>query len=105
MLTSVTPPAFLTRLSVDAIEVAVDVASAFDVMRLPIGARVVAVATLSTDPASTSAWVITYGVVVVHVVVEFGASVVTGQVVGPAFASWMVSAVSVCRPVLVTTNE
>ncbi|GAB2588441.1 hypothetical protein GCM10009593_29280 [Microlunatus antarcticus] len=103
--TSVTAPAVLTRVSVDAVEVGVDVASALDVMRLPKGARVVAVATLSTDPASTSAWVITYGVVVVQVVLAAGAKVVVGQVVGPTLASTIVSVVSVCRPVLVTTNE
>ena len=47
----------------------------------------VAVAVLETTPASTSAWVTVYAAVAVHVVDAPGASVVTGQVTAPAFAS------------------
>ena len=56
---SVGVSADLVRVRVDAVEVGVEVASVFELIRVPNGARAVAVATLSTEPASTSAWVIT----------------------------------------------
>ena len=85
--------------------VGVEVDDAFEVTAAFAGVRPVAVAVLFTAPASTSAWVIVYGAVVVQVVDAFGARVVVGQVVAPTFASTMASPVMVCAPVLVTAKE
>ena len=79
-------------------------ADALDVIVAPVGFFPVTVAVLATAPASTSAWVITYGFVVVHVVRAPGASVVVGHVVAPTFASTTASAVMVWTPVFVATN-
>ena len=89
-------------MAVVAVDVEVD--DAFDVTVVPAGLRAVSVAVLLTAPASTSAWVIVYGAVVVHVVDAPGASVVAGQVVGPTFGSTTVRLVSVRAPVLVTAK-
>ncbi|GAB2588496.1 hypothetical protein GCM10009593_29380 [Microlunatus antarcticus] len=97
-------PAVLVRASVAVVAVGVDVVEALDVTAVPAGLRPVAVAVLATAPASTSAWVIVYGAVVVHVVLAPAASVVAGQVVAPTLASAIATAVTVCVPVLVTRN-
>ena len=57
---------------------------------------------LFTAPASTSAWVIVYGAVVVQVVAAPGASVVAVQVVAPTLASTIATVLRVTAPVLVT---
>ncbi|GAB2588528.1 hypothetical protein GCM10009593_29440 [Microlunatus antarcticus] len=101
---SVGAPADLVRVRLDTCVVAVEVVEAFEVTRVPCGLRAVTVAELLTVPASTSAWVIAYGVVVVQVVVAPGASVVTGQVVAPTLASTTASVVSVDVPELRTAK-
>ncbi|GAB2588451.1 hypothetical protein GCM10009593_29300 [Microlunatus antarcticus] len=98
------PPADLVRLSVEVVAVGVEVAETLDVIRVPAGLRPVAVAVLLTAPASTSACVIVYGAVVVHVVVAFGASVVAGQVVAPTLASTIAVVEIVWTPVFATTK-
>ncbi|GAB2588485.1 hypothetical protein GCM10009593_29360 [Microlunatus antarcticus] len=102
---SVGVPAVLVRVSVDVVEVGVAVEAAFEVTVAPAGFRPAAVAVLLTAPASTSAWVITYGAVVEQVVLAPGASVPATQVVAPTFASAMATPVTVTAPVLVTPNE
>ncbi|GAB2588511.1 hypothetical protein GCM10009593_29410 [Microlunatus antarcticus] len=87
------------------VEVVVAVDDAFEVTAAPAGSSPVAVAVLTTAPLFTSAWVITYGAVVAHVVLAPGASVVTGQVVVPTFASAIATPVTVRAPVLVTAKE
>ena len=82
-----------------AVEVAVE--ELFEVTAVPAGLRPVAVAVLVIAPASTSAWVIVYGVVVVQVVDAPGASVVAGQVVAPTLASTIATFVIVVAPVFV----
>src|SRR4051812_13074156 len=86
-LVSVGAPAVLVRVSVAVVEVGVEVLEAFDVAVVPAGVRAVTVAVLATAPASTSAWVTTYGAVVVQVVPAPGASVVAAQPVAPTFGS------------------
>ncbi|GAB2588429.1 hypothetical protein GCM10009593_29260 [Microlunatus antarcticus] len=95
-------PADFVRLSVDVVAVEVEVVETSDVTGVPAGVRPVAVAELFTAPASTSAWVITYGAVVVHVVVAPGASVVAGQPVAPTFASPIATPAIVWTPSLDT---
>ena len=82
--------------------VGVDVESAFDVTTSPSGARPVTDATLSTEPASTSAWVIVY--VAVQVVAAPCPRVVAEQVVVPTLASATATVRSVTAPVLVTVK-
>ena len=86
---------------VDVVTVALELA---EVTVAPAGFFAVAVAVLSTRPASTSAWVIVYGTVVVQVVLAPGARVVAGQVVPPTFGSTIASAVRVTAPVFVTAK-
>ncbi|GAB2588502.1 hypothetical protein GCM10009593_29390 [Microlunatus antarcticus] len=97
-------PAVLVRVSVDVLVVGVDVEAAFEVTVVPAVVRPVAVAVFVTAPASTSACVITYGAVVVHVVLAPGASEVATQVVAPTLASTMATSVRVRAPVFVTAN-
>ncbi len=66
----------------------------------PVGGVPATSAVLTTDPASTSAWVSVYEAV--QVVFSPGASVVTGQVTVPTVASSMAIACRVTLPVLVT---
>ncbi|GAB2588523.1 hypothetical protein GCM10009593_29430 [Microlunatus antarcticus] len=101
-LASTGAPAVLVRVSVVTVLVGVAVAAAFDVTAVPAGLRPVAVAVLFTAPASTSAWVIVYAVVVVQVVLAPAARVDAMQVVGPTFASAMASVETVTVPVFVT---
>ncbi|GAB2588475.1 hypothetical protein GCM10009593_29340 [Microlunatus antarcticus] len=103
--TSVGVPAVLVRLSVATVEVGVDVEDALEVTAALPGVRPVAVAVLATAPASTSPCVIVYGAEVVQVVLAPGASVVAGQLVAPAFASTIATALTVTAPVLVTRKE
>ena len=84
--------------------VGVAVEAGFDATAVRAGSRPVAVAVLLTAPASTSAWVIVYGVVVVQVVVAPGARVVAGQVVAPTLASTTARVVIVCAPEFVTAK-
>ncbi|GAB2588506.1 hypothetical protein GCM10009593_29400 [Microlunatus antarcticus] len=86
------------------VEVVVDVLEAGEVTVAPAGVRPLAVAVLATVPASTSACVITYGAVVVQVVLAPGASVVAGQVVAPTLASAIATPLMVSDPVFVTRN-
>ncbi|GAB2588413.1 hypothetical protein GCM10009593_29230 [Microlunatus antarcticus] len=91
----------LVSVSVPAVAVGTVAVELGEVTAVPAGFRAVTVAVLTTPPASTSAWVITYGALVVQVVVAPGASVVVGQVVVPTFASTTASPVSVTAPVFV----
>ena len=68
----------------------------------PIGGVPVAVAVLTTEPASTSAWVIVW--VAVSVTVTVGLNVLIGLPATDAFASPTVTLVSVTLPVFLTAN-
>ena len=68
-----------------------------------VGVLPLAVAVLTTDPASTSACVSVY--VFVQVVVAPGASELTGQLTVPTFGSVTPTLVSVTLPVFFTRNE
>ena len=68
----------------------------------PAGSVAVAVAVLSTVPASTSAWVTVY--VGVQVVEAPGASVAVGQAMAPVFGSSTATSVRLTAPVLVSTK-
>ncbi|GAB2588462.1 hypothetical protein GCM10009593_29320 [Microlunatus antarcticus] len=105
MLTSVGAPAVLVRVSVAVADVGVVVEETFDVTATFVGLRPAAVAVLTTAPASTSAWVITYGAAAVQVVVAPAASTVAGQLVAPTLASVTATPVIVSDPVLVTAKE
>ena len=98
-------PAVLARVNVATVDVGVEVLDAFEVTVAPAGLRPVTVAVLVTAPASTSAWVIAYGAVVVQVVLAPGASVVAGQVVAPTLASTTATPLIVTEPVLVTRKR
>ena len=102
VLTSVGVPAVLVSVAVAVVEVGVEVDEVFETTVVPAGFFPVAVAVLLTVPASTSAWVIVYAAVVVHVVLAPGANVVAGQVVAPTFASTIATPVTVNAPVFVT---
>ena len=83
--------------------IVVVVLSGGDTVVPPPGSVPVAVAVLTTVPASTSAWVMVCEPV--HVVVAPGASVVVGQTAAAlSCASLIVRPVTVTLPVLVTTK-
>ena len=70
----------------------------------PCGSRPLATTPFVTVPASTSAWVMTYGAAAAQVVAAWGASVVAGQLkVSPA-ESVTASPVTVVEPELVTVT-
>ena len=71
---------------------------------MPPGFRPVAVAVLLTLPASTSPWVIAYGVWSCRSCWPRAPSVVAGQVVPPTLASLIATVVRVCVPVFPTRN-
>ena len=73
-----------------------------EVVTWPLGGSPLAVAVLLTTPASTSAWVMVYGVVAVQVSLTPGASEELGQVTAPAFGSLTPTEPRVTVPVLVT---
>ena len=94
-------PACLSTVTLGFDDTGVSVESV-PVTAAPVGGVAETVAVFSTCPASTSACISVY--VAVHVVVAFGASVVTGQVTPPAFGSETVIAPSVTLPVFLTTK-
>src|ERR1035437_2704218 len=104
-LTSVTVAFFTMVMEADwANGVVVDegVAVTGEVVTGPLGGSPLAVAVLLTTPASTSAWVMVYGVVAVQVSLTPGASEELGQVTAPAVGSLTPAAGGVTVPVLVT---
>src|SRR5262245_40579335 len=103
-LAKVEPAASLVSV-IDGVCVAVTVSGASSVTSVPPGVVPVAVPMLVIDPASTSAWVVTW--VAVHVTLAPGASVDAGQVIvdKPGAGSVTSTAVNVTLPVLVTSYE
>lgn len=95
--TSVGVPAVLTRTSVAVGSVGVRVPEAFEMMAAPRGSVAVAVAELTTAPASTSACVMAY--VAVQEVLAPGVSVLVGQTADLTLASEMPTPVRVRVPV------
>ena len=90
---------------IDGLLVKVTVAVSSSVTVAPAGDVPAAVAVLTIDPASTSAWVTVY--VAAHVVDAPGASVAAGHVIAdrPGSGSVTPTALNVTLPVFVTTNE
>src|SRR6478736_401047 len=102
--TSTGAAADFTRPIDAAVDTGVSVELGGDVTGPPVGGVPVAVASLWTMPASTSAWVITYGAEATHVVVAPGASGPAGQLTAPTFESLTDTLVSVTGPVFVTAK-
>ena len=86
-------PACLSSVRVATVLVGVLVVSVVGGTEVPSGPVAVAVAVLSTVPASTSAWVITYSAV--QVVEDPGTRVAVGQATGPALGSSTMTSVRV----------
>src|SRR6478672_5922736 len=102
--TSTGAAADLTRPIDAAVDTGVSVLAGGDVTGPPVGGVPVAVASLCTMPASTSAWVITYGAEATQVTVAPGARGPAGQVTAPTLESDTDTLVSVTGPVLVTAK-